>query len=210
MAPAPDLPGLAEALPELESSLTVDPSPRNVVRVAEAFRIAGRPDRAAEILEPFVTAEPKRIAPRVLLSWTLADLGRVEDSRSMMRSVHALDPANPFARHAEESSGLVAMPEPSPAERAPVTATDDDEDDDGRFDPEWEAEPERALTEEQLRHVPPSPLYSATLAEIFERQGFEEKAIEIYEEILREEPDRQDLRDRIAMLRERIPGEAGR
>lgn len=71
-----------------------------------------------------------------------------------------------------------------------------------RGDTEWEAEPEHPLTEQELRDVPPSPLYSATLAEIFERQGFEEKAIEIYEEVVRLHPERTDLRARIADLRQ--------
>jgi tetratricopeptide (TPR) repeat protein len=263
MAPAPDLSGLAQALPELESSLGTDPSPRNVVRVAEAFRIAGLPDRAASLLEPLVRAEPSRIAPRVLLSWALADLGRVDESRAMMTSVRALDPANPFTQVTEpaetdlpetddrpsaiapageeapregdpeaagvpfgESPWVIRGDEPAteteteaaqPVAPEPDAAHEDEEDEededpideDGRFDPEWEAEPERALTAEELRHVPPSPLYSATLAEIFERQGFEEKAVEIYEEILRLHPDRDDLRGRIAELLERIPRETG-
>ncbi|MBZ0172842.1 MAG: hypothetical protein K8E66_10710, partial [Phycisphaerales bacterium] len=69
---------------------------------------------------------------------------------------------------------------------------------------ETEAEPETALTEAELLDIPPSPLYSATLAEIFEKQGFEGKAIQIYEEVVRRDPDRRDLRDRITDLRARL------
>lgn len=79
-----------------------------------------------------------------------------------------------------------------------------------RYDGEREAEPEAALTPEELRAIPPSPLYSATLGEIFERQGFEEKAIEIYREVLRQHPDRSDLAEKIAMLESRLAEDSGR
>lgn len=74
-------------------------------------------------------------------------------------------------------------------------------------DPEREAEPESALTPDELRSIPPSPLYSATLGEIFEKQGFDEKAIEIYREVVRQNPDREDLLARIEALESRVAGE---
>ncbi len=77
-------------------------------------------------------------------------------------------------------------------------------------DPEREAEPEPALTLEELREIPPSPLYSATLGEIFEKQGFDEKAIEIYREVVRMHPERTDLVARIETLESRAAQEPGR
>lgn len=77
------------------------------------------------------------------------------------------------------------------------------------FDPfaaERLAEPEAALTPEELRAIPPSELLSATLGEIFERQGFEEKAIEIYREVVRRHPEREDLLARIEALEARVAG----
>jgi len=194
------LPGLVGQLPELEASLRVDPSARNVVRVAEAFRFAGDSGHAVELLRPVVTREPSLISPRVLLSWCLADLGLVEESRTTMASVRSLDPGNPYARAAEPE-----LPVPSTfVKRAELPGS-------GAWPPplevgtaaETEAEPERPLTEQELREVPPSPLYSATLAEIFERQGFEGKALEILEEVVRLHPERGDLRERIVDLKAR-------
>lgn len=204
------LPGLAGLLPTLEASLDADGSARNVVRVAEAFRMAGQSRRAVELLQPVVEREPARISPRVLMAWCLEDLGRIEDAQGMLESVRAMDPGNPFAREPEPSrpvappprpelvldlAAVVPPPAPEPYEATPVAVV---------RDPEREAEPEAALTEEELRDIPPSPLYSATLAEIFEKQGFEGKAIEIYEEVVRRDPARQDLQDRITDLRARL------
>ncbi|HMB71412.1 MAG TPA: tetratricopeptide repeat protein [bacterium] len=73
-------------------------------------------------------------------------------------------------------------------------------------DEELEAEPERALDLAQLREVPPGPLYSVTLAEIFAKQGFQEKAIEIYRRLESQDPGRSDLAGRIRALEEQVGG----
>lgn len=184
------VPGLAEALPDLESSLAHDASPRNVIRVAEACWLAGEAERAVAHLEGLVAASSGSVTARLLLGWCYEAVGRAEESERLRAEAWSLEPANPYAADtgpAEEETGIAA------AAHAAAHADPDE-------DPETEAEPEAALTPEQLRHVPPSPLYSATLAEIFEEQGFEEKAIEIYREIVRQNPEREDLRARIEAL----------
>ena len=220
MRPEPHpVPGLLERLPDLESETWADPSPRNVMGLAEAYRLLGRPTRAIETLGPVVAEDAAAIAPRVLLSWCLAEAGRTEEAAALLTVVRGLDPANPYARpepaaaagapgatatvrEAEEGAG---EPAETSGEIAPPTPASRDAADAGRpGGGESEAEPERALTAEELSRIPPSPLYSATLAEIFERQGFEEKAIEIYEQVVRAHPDRADLRDRIVALRSRL------
>jgi tetratricopeptide (TPR) repeat protein len=177
------VPGLLDVLGDLESQTWSDPSPRNVMGLADAYRLVGRPERAIEVLSPLLAEDTSAISPRVLLAWCLEDAGRAEEALVAIQEVHGLDPANPFARPPR------VVPAAQPA------------------DGETQAEPERALTPEELARVPPSPLYSATLAEIFERQGFEEKAIEILERIVGEHPDRDDLRAKIAELRSRLGAE---
>ena len=185
MRPEPRLvPGLLEVLPALESQTWSDPSPRNLMGLADAYRLVGRPERAIEVLAPLLAEDTSAISPRVLLAWCLEEAGRTDEALAAMLEVHGLDPANPFARPARPIAPLRA------ASVFPEGET--------------QAEPERALTPDELARVPPSPLYSATLAEIFERQGFEEKAIEIYERVLRLHPDREDIRARIVQLQTRI------
>ena len=185
MRPEPrPVPGLLDVLPDLESQTWSDPSPRNVMGLADAYRLVGRPERAIQVLSPLLAEDTSAISPRVLLAWCLEELGRSDEAVAAMLEVHGLDPANPFARPAR----------PTPPPQAATVYSEG----------ETQAEPERALTAEELARVPPSPLYSATLAEIFERQGFEEKAIEIYERVLRLHPARDDIRAKLADLQARI------
>jgi tetratricopeptide (TPR) repeat protein len=199
------------------------------MKVADALRIVGEPGRAIPLLEPLVSRDESAIAPRVLLAWCYEDLGRASEAERALADVHELDPANPFGRPARgvpdttehplevllERSTSLAEPSASAAsvesieDRPPERAPEPDRDERAPAPDPWivresEAEPERALTEEELREVPPGPLYSATLAEIFEKQGFEEKAVEIYREILKVEPSRHDLAARIRDLEARI------
>ncbi|NNE42729.1 MAG: hypothetical protein HKN12_00845 [Gemmatimonadetes bacterium] len=156
------------------------------MRVAEGLWLVGRPGEAIDILRPLTRGDQKLIAPRVLLAWCLEDDGREAEAEVCRRDVAALDPSNPY--------GVTgAVPDAAP-------------DDDDVPEDELQAEPERALSEAELRAVPPGPLYSATLAEIFAKQGFQEKAIEIYREIERADPDRPDVQQRIRSLEEQLEG----
>ncbi|MDP6530180.1 MAG: tetratricopeptide repeat protein [Gemmatimonadota bacterium] len=185
----PILPGLNRALPDLESSLAEDSSARNVVKVAEANWMSGRLERAMELLEELVSGNADTISGRVLLGWCYDEAGRGEDRRRIHEEALALDPDN--ARLVSEpGSGRARCVAPSPSGRT-----------------EAEAEPEAALTEKELEDALPTPLYSGTLAGILERQGFDGKALEIYEAVVREYPDREDLRMRIQELRSRDTAE---
>lgn len=61
--------------------------------------------------------------------------------------------------------------------------------------------------------VPPSAaageaLNTTTLAELYARQGFPEKAVEIYQRVLLDDPERHDIQRKIQDLMHRISGEA--
>lgn len=51
-----------------------------------------------------------------------------------------------------------------------------------------------------------SSLSSATLADLYEQQGYPEKAVEILEHLLLKEPERDDLKTKIEMLKRRMLG----
>jgi len=193
------VPGLHEAIPQLESEAWTDPSPRNVMGLADAYRLSGRPEQAIDVLGPLLAEDASAISPRVLLAWCLRQSGREDEAAATLQTVRELDPANPYAR-VDRPAVRSEPPPPSGAAEgspSPVRMTTPVP------GSESEAEPERALTPEEMARIPPSPLYSATLAEIFERQGFEEKAVEIYEHLVRMHPERTDLAERIAALRSR-------
>ena len=233
-----NVPGLAEALHGLVSSLGGDISPRNVMRVAEALWLTGNPDRAIELLEPLTNKDSSAISPRVLLGWCYEDSGRAEEAEETLRIVRELDPANPYGQPASPPAPAPA-PTPTPEEPEVARVEDDfeleligpaapepgppappeigeapppPEDSERGTEPpsrpersptedsEREAEPEDALTEEELLAIPPGPLYSETLAKMFEKQGFGAKAREIYEDLIRRHPERVDLREKIESL----------
>lgn len=194
------VPGLAEKLPALEASLQPDASPRNVMRVAEGLWLLGRSDRAVDLLTPLVNGAPSLVAPRVLMSWCYEDAGKAAEARQVRRRIAELDPANPFGE-TEAEEPPVADPAPGKDSREIVL-----EPDAAVPAGEAEAEPERSLTEAELKEVPPGPLYSATLAEIFAKQGFQEKAIEIYRRLEKLSPESDDVRSRIRALEEQAGG----
>lgn len=51
-----------------------------------------------------------------------------------------------------------------------------------------------------------SSISTATLAELYEKQGYPEKAIEIYEHLLLKEPERDDIRNQIERLKKEMIG----
>jgi len=50
-------------------------------------------------------------------------------------------------------------------------------------------------------------LSTLTLAELYERQGYPEKAIEVYQRVLLKDPDNRAARDKIMALMHRMAGE---
>lgn len=58
---------------------------------------------------------------------------------------------------------------------------------------------------------PPSPgpaFNTVTLAQLYESQGYPEKAVEVYQRVLLREPDNAEVRERIRALKRRMAGEA--
>jgi len=203
------VPGLEEEVPALEALLADDPSPRDVMMVAEGLWLLGRPERALDLLDRLAAENPSLIAPRVLAAWCCEDVGRREEALRHREAVAAMDPANPFARETEAEA-----PAPEPvvaAAEEPVGEEEEKEkEDEGdvaatkAIDDELLAEPERPLTEEELRAIPPGPLYSVTLADIFARQGFHEKAVQILRDLDRQGLASEEARDRLRALEEQL------
>ncbi len=56
---------------------------------------------------------------------------------------------------------------------------------------------------------PPAPAFNTvTLAQLYESQGYPEKAVEVYQRILLREPDNAEVREKVRLLLRRMAGEA--
>jgi tetratricopeptide (TPR) repeat protein len=80
-----------------------------------------------------------------------------------------------------------------------------------------ESLPEEEPLEKAIKEVPPPPdepedkddssgLSTLTIAELYEKQGYPEKAIEVYQHILLKEPERKDIRLKIEKLKNDMLG----
>ena len=56
---------------------------------------------------------------------------------------------------------------------------------------------------------PNGDVFTVTMARVYASQGHGKKAIEIYQHLLKEEPDRKDLAEALADLENRMAGVAG-
>ena len=61
---------------------------------------------------------------------------------------------------------------------------------------------------ETVPDKPGEPIPTATLAEIYVKQGLFDKAIKIYQDIISQSPDNDAARDRMAQLQEQLSGKA--
>lgn len=68
--------------------------------------------------------------------------------------------------------------------------------------------PEKAVepAEEKAEEEDASGLNTMTIAELYEKQGYPEKAVEVYQHILLKEPERKDIRLRIENLKDQMLG----
>ena len=201
--------------------VTSDPRSTAFVPLAEAYRQIGLLDDALEVVRIGTRALPHFSQGFATMGRILGQMGRIDES--MQAFAHALsidrqsqsalvglarlhlirserDQARKILQQAAEfhpddetvRNMLVALDLPRPWRKS--------------------AEP-RALPEESVEQkqpeataaAQPEAIYTATLAEIYVKQGLAEKAVSVYEEILKQDPDNQAVRQRLTDL---LAGEA--
>ncbi len=186
LAPDPDLPAVEDTIertalvPDAPSS-----APDNVMDLA-----ALAPDVPAEdvmelaALAPEPPTEPESTAEDVVELAALAPEPPTESESTTEDTVElaALAPDSPDASSTEEGVLDLAALAPDPVEPASVDTN----------------EPASGPRGNDVEDG--EPVYTRTLAELYVRQGFMERAAEVYRHLLGAEPDAQDLRQRLAEL----------
>lgn len=83
-----------DEIAKLEALFSENPEGRVFTHLAEAYRRAGEPERAREILERGIGRHPEYASAHVVLGRVLVDLGRTEEADRSFRRVLELDPQN--------------------------------------------------------------------------------------------------------------------
>jgi tetratricopeptide (TPR) repeat protein len=215
---------LARTASVLEAELSVQASPRVFAPLAETYRLQGKTDDAVRLAREGLRLFPEHLAIRIVLARSLAQAKDAPGARSAYGEVLVRDPANVEARAYVETRAEEAaqpQPRPTPAPEEPPGAPAETAPGAGA-----QAEPlqEHAVgaqnLAQELGHL--SDLFSPrvgvwspagevvtgiatlTLAEIYARQGFIDKAVEVCETILARAPDDQEARERLRRYQQQL------
>ena len=79
------------------ASKDLKPTPQLLARHAESLALSGQGERAADLFARSVSADPMVLRTRLNLATTLANLGRLDESRKQAEAVLKINPDNPKA-----------------------------------------------------------------------------------------------------------------
>jgi len=225
-----------QELDHLHAAWESQPNSRSFAPLADAYHRAGRHEEAIELLQTGTARHPDYLSALVLLADCYEALGRGEEADAIFARVLSQESENVRAleHQAEQSlrqgalgkaAGLVerlrqidpwdatirrlaAQLQEAPAARpAPPVMERPAPAPQGRMGAPAgvPAMPEDADAI-ALPDSTPDELSTLTLAQIYESQGYLQKALNIYERLLRKHPDNQQVATRLDQLRRRLSG----
>ena len=198
-----------------EQRLAADPASRAFLPLAELYRGEGRSADARLLLEAGIARHPEFVSALVVLAQVLLDMGNETGAEEVLARVIARDPENIVALRL-----LAAAAENGENWRAAVGHLEQIV----RFEPA-DCEAVARLQEARKRingkdlsakaATLPSPdptggvagetfggVVTLTLADLYIRQGYTDRARELLLRMAADEPDREDVRERLARLAE--------
>lgn len=233
----PDPRELAAEIAKYEARLANEPRSRVFAQLADAYRKGGRLDEAIRTCRAGLKDHPTYASARMVLGRALIEKGQLPDAEKEFAIVLELSPSNVLAhrllgdlaaaqgRRDEARQRYEAVLQLTPLDRDVQDAL-------ARLDREGKAPPaaaplvgvapaehegdegkqSRALPEEPPTEAAVAPaalgLATETLADLYAQQGFGERAAEIYRELLRQDPARADLREKLDRLQMVAPAPA--
>lgn len=202
--------------------------------LGRAYYEKGMRQEAREALEKVVRATPENLLAQKLLSQLFLEEGNLPAAEQALRILTSFNPEDTESRIALESlqraksspegAGLPADDsERTGNEQAASDYPEDEnelgaasledfaasfptehEEDDLVFDEEVEcAEPATGGQEAE-----PAPLSTITLAELYEKQGYGERALAVYRELLLQDPENMAIKQRVAALQGVVEGDS--
>jgi tetratricopeptide (TPR) repeat protein len=172
----------------LRGVLEKDPASLAFVGLAHLALESGAPEEAARLCRQGLAHHPNHSTGQLVLGLALEKSGADEEALRAFRQVIELDPGNRIAKQrlGEAYRKGIQPPEPEAPPRAPAAPITEEEEA-GEID----------LHEEIA-------FFTYSMAEVYEKQGFFEKALTIYQRVLALKPEREDVRDRIRELKRRM------
>ncbi|MDY0108868.1 MAG: tetratricopeptide repeat protein [Candidatus Krumholzibacteria bacterium] len=206
-----DFPGLAQQIAHFESRLQADPASRVFLPLADLYRRAGELERARQLLSEGLANDPDFLSARTALGEVLMLLGQATAARIELQAVLARDPDNLLALRLLVDDATARQEWPLACSLGERLL---------RLQPEVPAirkalrDARSKLGQNDAATAPPrgpdagasgllkvgSGFETPTLADLYRRQGYPEKARAILQRILDAEPDRQDALDVLARL----------
>lgn len=219
---APDS-ALADQIRRYRAECARNPESLAFARLADAYRKAGEPERALELLERGLRRHPRYLSGHVVRARTLLDLGRGEEGLEAFGRVLELDPRNLVAlrgtgRLARELGRL----EQATAAYRRLRDLDPLDDEVGERLAEVEREaaaaaaagagPESSRDGERETEEDRGEgdiVVTVTMGELFLRQGLHAQAVRVFERLLARRPGDPLLTEKLETARRLAAGEGG-
>ncbi len=209
-APAPEEPPVEWVPPAEEGSLALPPSVTPDSKVETGPETEEAPTPAADGAQVFGDVSRSE-------DWG-AEGGQDSDLLEVLPA-EAPPPAEEAQPPQDEESWVDVTPEQESREHEPVLEVPPDEDtdrvetlqdgDDTQEAPMLPDSPDGLGVSSEAAPAVPGPAFNTvTLAQLYESQGYPEKAVEVYQRVLLKEPDNAEVRERIRGLKRRMAGEA--
>lgn len=175
------------AVDRLRTTLENDPASLAFVGLAHVLLERGEPDEAARICREGLVHHPDHSTGKLVLGLALERGGSEEEALLAFRQVADLDPGNRVAKErlGEAYRRGIRPPDTAAPPAAPPAPAAEEE--------EGELDLGREIA-----------FFTYSMAEVYEKQGFFEKALSIYQRVLTLQPDREDVKDRIRDLNRRM------
>lgn len=195
----------SEELKSLLERFNKAPESRLFAPLADAYRKNGQIDEAIELCEKGLERYPEYASARVILGKCFYDKGATERARDEFARVLDIDPDNMVAR---KYMGEILLGEDRKEEAAEhlrrLLSIDPTNAEASRILEEIEAKfqvKEIDLSDKkQVRDERPGELATMTLAGIYAAQGYYNKALKIYRDILEREPGNDEVQSMVEKL----------
>jgi len=164
----------------------------HVVR-GKCYYDSGMPKEAKACFERVLEMDPNNLVALKYLGILAAEAGDAEAARERFRHILALDPENRDI--VDQLEAIETREEPAPA--APSGESDDAVALEEILDEDFEGKT-IVLGDDEASNA--DELATMTLADIYASQGYTDKALRIYHEVLRRQPGNQTAREKVAAL----------